>query len=193
MYIRFKSTARPSKAAQRAMAKERAVMDEFLDLGDEWGNNIREKLEASQRTWKHKGEVIVETYQEYNGDFVTVVDVFNPEEMYERGVDNLFGLVNNGTEEHTIEAHNEDTPLAFLWDGRKRNYEPRTQPHVLDSFAGSLPNRLVKMQIVTHPGFEPRRFLEGATKDTGVEFKRSVRSTMHRVVRIIDPELEYLI
>lgn len=180
----LKFTGVASQRTKKAMSANEEVYSRFMMLAEEFASQVAEKIERIQYHWDSDQEVGVSLNASGAGDIEVIVKTLASSQYREGQPYDLFALLDSGADPHVIMAQG-NTPLVFQFEGRGVNYEPRTRPRILDSFEGHLPAKTVAMREVSHPGFAPREFGETIAKEVAGEFRRAVRSTMRRVVKII--------
>lgn len=138
--------------------KDDRVRLEILNGLRRTGTAIRKEFQKTVKTWEHKPDFSLEGVDQnislrdpvFYG--VPSVEVSTDDEIYK--------WVSEGTREHDIPLVLGGPRLFFAGE-----FEPKTQPGVIDSFAGYQGERNTVRDTVHHPGIEEPRDFEGAIQE----------------------------
>ena len=149
---------RPSKF------KLKAFVAEFEKEAKATANDIELDFELTTATWEHQV------------DFEKLVDVDGPAsvDIFVGTDDEIYGYVNDGTEEHIIEPKG-PYPLSF-----QSGYKAKTSPGKMTARTGGAFGPAVFAAWVLHPGTEARNFDEEIQKVWKPKFKRRMEKAMKR-------------
>ena len=153
------------KLIKPSTLKVDAIRLAFLNAIRKQATEIKKEFEKTTATWKT--DVEFEQAISLKGPGPELL-VFTDNEIY--------GYVNNGTEEHIIQPKRAKA-LAFQWGG-KGSYTPKTTPRVIGSKRGGPSGPMVSRAWVLHPGSEGRHFDDEIEKKTRPQFKRAMEKAM---------------
>ena len=155
------------KVIKPARLKEDALRLKLLNAMRKGGRGIRRDFQKTTEHWKHDVQFDLEISLTLPGPFVLVATD-----------DEIYGYVNNGTEEHLIWAgiytgKSDKTTLFF-----SSQFVPKTRPGVIGSNPGFVGERDTHTPYVEHPGTEARNFDKIIQKTWEPKFKRLMEGAM---------------
>jgi len=164
-------TIKPSKL------KVDALRLQLLNAMRAQGTAMKMDFEATVKTWKNKPKFKV---------VIGLKKAIGPEVLVGTD-DEIYGYVNDGTEEHDIWAgfytgKSTKKVLSFQWGG-KGSYRPKTTPRVIGSKAGGPTGPRVARPYVRHPGTKARHFDEEIEKKQRPRFKRRMEKAMSEAAK----------
>jgi len=151
-----------AKPIHPAKFNEKAFSDAFYEVAKKTGQDIKKDFEKTTETWDHKPK------------FEMIIAVGpNSVDILVGTNDEIYGYVDDGTNEHLILPKKPGGVLAF-----KSKYRSKTIPNVIGSRWGGGSGDTIFAKWVIHPGSKARNFTKAISKKWTPIYKKRMEKAM---------------